>query len=208
MAVASGRVAAPALVVPSSRWRGRGAQVGAIFALMVVAYFILRNDFPWPASLTWAELEGKLDDAQEWLLEQRTAANPNIIFAILDGFRAFAEWLVNALLDFFVWLTWVGTIVAGTLIVLRYGGWRAALVVLAAFVTFAITGLWEQSIQTLALMTAAVLLSLAVGVPIGIYAGRNERFHRAITPVLDAMQIVPAFAYLMPIVILFSVGPA
>ena len=79
---------------------------------------------------------------------------------------------------------------------------------LGAFVSFALMGLWEQSVQTLALMSAAVLLSLAIGVPIGIFAGRNDRFHRAITPVLDAMQIVPAFAYLMPIVILFSVGPA
>jgi glycine betaine/proline transport system permease protein len=69
-------------------------------------------------------------------------------------------------------------------------------------------GLWEESIQTLALMLAAVSLSLVVGVPIGVIAGRNDRFHRAITPGLDAMQIVPAFAYLMPIVILFSVGPA
>jgi glycine betaine/proline transport system permease protein len=208
MAVASGRVTAPALVVPSSRWRGRGAQVGAIFALMVVGYLLLRNDFPWPGSLTWSELPARLDSAQEWLLEQRTAENPNIIFAVLDGFRALAEWLVNALLDVLLWLTWVGAIAAGTLIVLRYGGWRAGLIVFAAFVTFALTGLWEQSMQTLALMTAAVLLSLAIGVPIGIYAGRNDRFHRAITPALDAMQIVPAFAYLMPVVILFSVGPA
>ena len=52
-----------------------------------------------------------------------------------------------------------------------------------------------------------MLLSLAIGIPIGVLAGRRERFHRAITPALDAMQIVPAFAYLMPIVILFSVGP-
>ena len=76
-----------------------------------------------------------------------------------------------------------------------------------AFVSFALMGLWEESIQTLALMLAAVLLSLAIGIPIGILAGRREGFHRAITPALDAMQIVPAFAYLMPIVILFSVGP-
>ena len=69
-------------------------------------------------------------------------------------------------------------------------------------------GLWEESIQTLALMLAAVSLSLIVGVPIGVIAGRNQRFHGTITPALDAMQIVPAFAYLMPIVILFSVGPA
>jgi glycine betaine/proline transport system permease protein len=50
-------------------------------------------------------------------------------------------------------------------------------------------------------------LSLLVGIPLGIVAGLSNRFERAITPVLDAMQIVPAFAYLMPVVILFSVGP-
>ena len=62
-----------------------------------------------------------------------------------------------------LWLTWVGTIAASVLIVLRFGGWRAALIVLFAFVSFALMGLWEESIQTLALMSAAVLLSLAVG---------------------------------------------
>ena len=175
---------------------------------MLVGYFVLKGEYPWPASLTWSDLPAQIDKAQDWLLEQRTAENPNIFFAILDGFRAFADWLVTALLNFFEWLTWVGTIAAGTVFVWRFGGWRAGLIVFGAFVSFALMGLWEESIQTLALMTAAVLLSLAIGVPIGIYAGRNDRFLRAITPGLDAMQIVPAFAYLMPIVILFSVGPA
>ena len=104
--------------------------------------------------------------------------------------------------------TWVGTLAAAVLIVLRFGGWRAALIVLAAFASFALMGLWEESVQTLALMLAAVPLSLGIGMPLGVAAGRSPRVHRAITPVLDAMQIVPAFAYLMPVVILFSVGPA
>jgi glycine betaine/proline transport system permease protein len=207
MAVASGRLRAPAFAAPTSRWRGRGAQVGGIIAIMVAAYFVFRNEYPWPSSLVWSELEGRLDDAQTWLLEQRTEGS-NPFFAILDGFRAFADWLVAAILNVLEWLTWAGTMAAGTLIVLRYGGWRAALIVLAAFISFALMGLWESSIQTLALMSAAVLLSLLIGVPIGVVAGRNDRFHRAITPVLDAMQIVPAFAYLMPVVIVFSVGPA
>ena len=70
-------------------------------------------------------------------------------------------------------------------------------------------GLWEESMQTLALMSAAVLLSLAVGMPIGVLAGPLDRVPpQRSRPVLDAMQIVPAFAYLMPVVILFSVGPA
>ena len=207
MAVASGRVRAPAFAAPA-RWRGRPTQVAAILALMLLGFALFRDELPWPASLTWAELPELLDDLQTWLLEQRSAVDPNFIFAIFDGFRAFAEWLVNALTDMLLWLTWVGTFAAGVLIVLRFGGWRAALITAGAFASFALMGLWEESIQTLALMLAAVTLSLAIGVPLGVFAGRNDRVHRTITPALDAMQIVPAFAYLMPVVILFSVGPA
>src|SRR5215207_6080934 len=175
---------------------------------MLLAFALVRGDAPWPDWLTWSELPERLDSAQTWLLEQRTAEDPNLIFAIFDGFRAFADWLVTTIGDALLWMTWPGVLAAAILIVLRFGGWRAALVVAGAFVSFALMGLWEESIQTLALMSAAVLLSLAVGVPLGVLAGRNPRVHRTITPALDAMQIVPAFAYLMPVVILFSVGPA
>jgi glycine betaine/proline transport system permease protein len=68
-------------------------------------------------------------------------------------------------------------------------------------------GLWLESVQTFALMFSAVALSLLVGMPLGVLAGRSDRFQRGITPILDAMQIIPAFAYLIPVVILFSVGP-
>jgi glycine betaine/proline transport system permease protein len=208
VAVASGRIAAPAISAPSSRWRGRPAQVGLVVALMLAAFAIWRAEFPWPSSLTWSALPGKLDDLQGWLLDQRTAEDPNVIFAIFDGFRALADWLVTALTNALEWLTWIGTAAAGTLLVWRFGGWRAGLVVLAAFACFALMGLWEESVQTLALMLAAVVLSLVIGMPLGVLAGRSPRAYSAITPALDAMQIVPAFAYLMPVVILFSVGPA
>jgi glycine betaine/proline transport system permease protein len=202
------RLATPAVAAPPSHWRGRPAQVGLVLALMLLAFAIWRDEFPWPASLTWTQLPEHLDDFQGWLLDERTAEDPNIVFAIFDGFRALADWLVTALTNALEWLTWVGTAAAGTLLVWRFGGWRAGLIVLAAFASFALMGLWEQSIQTLALMLAAVVLSLIIGMPIGVVAGRSPRVHRAITPALDAMQIVPAFAYLMPVVILFSVGPA
>ena len=208
MAVASGRFAAPAIPAPSSRWRGRPAQVAGVVGLMLLAFAFLRGEAPWPSSLIWNELPAKLDSAQSWLLEQRTAEDPNFIFAILDGFRAFADWLVTTANDAMLWMTWVGTLAASVLIVLRFGGWRAALIVFAAYASFALMGLWEESVQTLALMFAAVLLSLGIGMPLGVAAGRSQRVHRTITPALDAMQIVPAFAYLMPVVILFSVGPA
>jgi glycine betaine/proline transport system permease protein len=207
MAVASGRLRAPAFAAPTSRFRGRGAQALGILAILILGYILFKNEYSWPTSLTWHQLPAKLDNAQNWLLDQRTEGS-NPFFAVLDAFRALCDWLVTALLNFFEWLTWLGVLVASTLVVLRFGGWRPALMTFFAFVSFAVLGLWEESIQTLALMTAAVTISILIGVPIGIVAGRKERFYRGITPALDAMQIVPAFAYLMPVVIIFSVGPA
>ena len=208
MAVVSDRIAVAGLPASSARWRGKPVRVAGLALLLVIAFALLRGQHPWPENLTWQALPGRLDEFQGWLLDQRGAADPNVIFAIFDGFRALADWLVAALNDLLLALTWLGTAVAGVLLVGRFGGWRAALIVAVAFLALALMGLWEESIQTLALMLAAVTLSLAVGVPLGIVAGRSDRFHRAISPVLDAMQIVPAFAYLMPVVILFSVGPA
>jgi glycine betaine/proline transport system permease protein len=208
MSVATERVSVPVVVHHAPWWRSRAGLVAAIFALIFVGYLVARGDFPWPTALTWSSLAGNLDDFQGWLIDQRSAASPNPIFVVFDGFRIFADNLVTWLNDLLLWMTWVGTAVAGTLIVTRWGGWRAGLIILSAFATFALMGVWEESMQTLALMLAAVALSLLVGMPLGIWAGRSTRVQRAITPVLDAMQIVPPFAYLMPVVILFSVGPA
>lgn len=208
MAVASRRVSlAQVSPAPGGWWRRRSVAVAGVAAVMLVLYFLLKGKGAWPSALTWSGLSGELDEAQSWLLEQRTAAT-NPIFWLLDAFRALADWLVQALIDLFQWMTWVGTAAFAVLIVGRFGGWRAGLVMLAAFVCFALMGLWEASIQTLALMLAAVGLSLLIGMPLGVWAGRSPRVMKALTPILDAMQIVPAFAYLMPVVILFSVGPA
>ncbi|MGH3144122.1 MAG: ABC transporter permease subunit, partial [Gaiellales bacterium] len=209
MSVATEYVA-PAVVVVEHRpwWRGRLVQSAAIVGAMLVGSFAWRNEFPWPAWLEWNSLNGYLDDLQIWLTDSRNAEDPSFVFSIFNGFSSFLDDLVNRLNELLLDLTWVGTTAAFVLIVLRFGGWRAALWVLGAFASFALMGLWEPSMQTLALMLAAVALSLLVGIPLGVIAGRSDRFDRAITPVLDAMQIVPAFAYLMPVVILFSVGPA
>jgi glycine betaine/proline transport system permease protein len=188
-------------------WRGKLVQVAGIVALMYVAYRVWALDYPWPERLEWNALTGHLDDFQIWLIDQRNAEDPSVVFAVFDAFATFVDNLVGWLDELLRWMTWVGTVVAGTLIALRFGGWRAAAWVVAAFATFALTGLWTECMQTLALMIAAVGLSLLVGIPLGIVAGLSNRFRKAITPILDAMQIVPAFAYLIPVAVLFSVGP-
>ena len=125
MAVASGPIAAPALSVPSSRWRSRPVQVALIVAVMLVLFALFRGDYPWPAALTWSQLPDKLDDLQDWLLDERTAADPNVVFAIFEGFRVLADWLVTALTDALEWLTWIGTLAGSALLVWRFGGLQA-----------------------------------------------------------------------------------
>jgi glycine betaine/proline transport system permease protein len=189
-------------------YRGRIVQVALIVAVMVVVYRAVGGDFPWPRSLVWTGLSERLDSFQSWLLDQRSADPKSPFFKVFDGFATFIDDLVTWFNRAILWLSWLGAAAVGTLVVMRFGGIRAAAITAAAFASFAALGLWEASMETLALMLAAVGLSLLVGIPLGIVAGRSDRFQAAISPVLDAMQIVPAFAYLMPVVILFSIGPA
>jgi glycine betaine/proline transport system permease protein len=183
-------------------------QVAVVVAAMVVVYRVAGGDHPWPNSLVWNGLSAKLDSFQTWLLDERSATPQTPFFKVFDGFATFVDDLVGWFTRAILWLSWLGAAAVGTIVVLRFGGVRAAVIMASAFTSFALLGLWEASMETLALMLAAVGLSLLVGIPLGILAGRSDRFQAAISPVLDAMQIIPAFAYLMPVVILFSVGPA
>src|SRR6266446_7722429 len=201
--------AAPVLTIPTGRpwWRGRPGLVIGVVLAMLVGYLGWKSSLPWSNRLVWNSLTSYLDRFQTWLSDSRNTPHPSFVFAIFNGFATFLDNLVSWFTTFFEKLTWVGTVALGTLVVLRFGHWRQAVGVLAAFASFALMGLWEQSVQTFALIFAAVGLSLLVGMPLGVLAGRSDRFLRFLTPVLDAAQIVPAFAYLMPVVILFSVGP-
>ncbi len=67
-------------------------------------------------------------------------------------------------------------------------------------------GLWEHMLETISLVIAAVTISLVIGFPVGIFIAMSKRADRVVRPVLDLMQTMPAFVYLVPAVVLFSVG--
>lgn len=205
--VAAEAVRPAPVVVHRPWWRSRALLSAAIVAAMYVAYRAWELRYPWPDRLEWNSLPFRLDDFHTWLSDQRNAEDASFVFALFDGFATFVDDLVEWFERLLRWLTWAGTATTGAVVALRFGGVRAAAWVAGGFASFALMGLWAESMQTLALMLAAVALSLAVGIPLGIAAGLSSRFQRALTPILDAMQIVPAFAYLLPVVILFSVGP-
>lgn len=85
-------------------------------------------------------------------------------------------------------------------------GWLFALFCLASFAVIVGTGFWPQTMVTLALITAATLISLAVGLPLGIWMARSDRVAALVRPTLDFMQTMPAFVYLIPAAMLFGLG--
>ena len=105
-------------------------------------------------------------------------------------------------------LGWPGVTALATGLAIILAGRRVALLVLGGFLAFGLLGLWEESIDTLALTLASVVVSLAIGLPLGILAGRSDRVKRLLDPVLDVLQIMPTFAYLAPLVLIFLIGPA
>ena len=88
----------------------------------------------------------------------------------------------------------------------RLAGWRIAVFSVAAFMLVGMIGLWNLTMTTLSMIVASVLVCLILGVPLGILAARSDRFRGALRPVLDVMQTTPAFVYLVPVVMLFSIG--
>lgn len=85
-------------------------------------------------------------------------------------------------------------------------GARFALFTAASFVLIVMTGFWEQTVVTLGLTFSATLISLLWGVPLGIWSARSDRVAMVIRPVLDFMQTMPAFVYLIPAAMLFGLG--
>lgn len=103
---------------------------------------------------------------------------------------------------------WLGVVAIAGYLSWAFGNWRVALLAVAGFAFFGLQGLWQESMDTLALTLSAVLISLLVGIPLGVWAGVSDRVNRILTPVLDVMQTMPTFVYLAPLTLFFLIGSA
>ena len=86
------------------------------------------------------------------------------------------------------------------------GGRKLALVTAASMIAIGLMGAWEESMVTLSIVLTCVIFCSLIGIPLGIVAARNDRFWTVLRPMLDLMQTIPSFVYLVPIVMLFSIG--
>lgn len=138
-----------------------------------------------------------------------------------SGFKAFSrkygeviEGLFNPLLHFLVWLEklllntpWI--VVIAIISALAWYGSRSIKVVVGVVVAFVLIGyfgMWDDTMRTLSIITVCTLLAIAIGLPLGVLMARSDRAQAIVTPVLDVMQTMPSFVYLIPVVMLLGIG--
>ncbi|CAN7345522.1 ABC transporter permease [Mesorhizobium sp. LjNodule214] len=139
------------------------------------------------------------DGIKQWAIDNREAIQPFKIF--LDGViqsieRAFLAVPPLVMLAIIVLIAW------------QAAGRRTAIYVAVALTVlgFLSPEAWSLAMTTLAIVMAAVILSVIIGLPLGILAGKSDRFEAVLRPLLDTMQTIPAFVYLVPVVMLIGIG--
>lgn len=145
-------------------------------------------------------IDGAIDSGLEWL-NDHGADVFDALRALLDGLYEAIVWALLAL-PFYVSALVIG------LLAWRMVGLRFGLASVAGLLLCALMGLWPATMETLALVMAASALALLIAVPIGIVAGFYPRLNGVLQPVLDMIQTLPPYIYLLPSIALMGFGPA
>ncbi|MFE4212862.1 ABC transporter permease [Streptomyces sp. NPDC056844] len=193
---------------PLAALRGRPA-LGKILLLLVIAAVAVPFAHArwggglWPGALT-VDLSGPLGEVNDWIIGNRDS---HPLFLYFFGHISNAVVLsVRGVYLALLALGWAGVTALAALVAWRTAGWRLALTAGVSFLVCGLLGMWVPTMQTLALMTVAVLTSVVLGLLLGLAAGLSDRTFRVLRPVLDTMQVLPAFAYLLPVVLVFGIG--
>jgi glycine betaine/proline transport system permease protein len=183
-------------------WRRRAIWLAAIVVAIVVGLVAFPNGFP--QSLT-IDVATPLNDANDWVIAHQLT-NP-LFVNVLNPFKNTVNSAVEGLATGMARLTWLGFLALVVAVSGYFAGWRKAVLAGIGFVAIGVLGYWAESFDTLALVIVSVVVALAIGIPVGILSARHPRLESVLRPVLDAMQTVPAFSYLIIVVLLFSIGP-
>jgi glycine betaine/proline transport system permease protein len=126
-----------------------------------------------------------------------------------DVFMAIRQpvaWLLEGIQDFLLWMPPLVLLIAVFVIAWRVASWRLGVFSVSALAFVGFLGLWSEMMTTLAMVMSSVLFCVLIGLPLGIWASRSDRFSSVLRPVLDIAQTTPTFVYLIPVVMLFSIG--
>ena len=195
------------------RWLAGAAVVGIVLVISLMAWGP-GMDFPTTVSRTQVPTEGGNSITLEKTVRQVTG---HAIDNGVDWVTREASWLFNGLSTAVTyallyiekgleWVPWPVLIVGMALASFAVGRWLLMSFTTVALLYIGAMGLWANTIDTIALMVVAVALSVAIGLPLGVLGARNSTMDGLMRPILDAMQTMPSFVYLLPGILFFGLG--
>ncbi len=195
----------------------RAASLLGVLAVWVLAWALLKDHYT--LTIGGSARTGVFDwlgDRSAWVEDAASSGSNPLI--------NFAGWVADVVDGVFGWLQgiftvahfprplpqvgWLGTVALAGLVAYAAAGWRTLVLVVPCFLAFGVLGYWNDAIDLLIVTFFAVVISCVFGIAIGVVMAHSRRFSAAITPVLDVMQTMPSFTYLLPFSILFGIGPA
>ncbi len=201
--------APPILDEPRARWR----PLVVILALWLIVWLVTKGQDT--LVLGGRDKTPVMDSLASFrdsmLAGRRTNPVMQVTGGIADALRAVVEWL-QRLISIpadprpVPEIGWLGVTAVATYVGYVVANWRIATLVLGTFLSFGVFGYWTDSMDLLIVIGIAVALSILVGVPLGIWAGTSKRAAAVIEPILDVLQTMPTFVYLLPIVLFFGIG--
>ncbi len=157
------------------------------------------TDFPQMARSDLLAIRKGLDGAYR----EFSRSYGDAIESFFDPLLHFLVWFEKLLLATPWWL------VIAVLALLAWGAsrsWKLVAGVVASLLLIGYFGMWQDTMRTLSIITVCTLLSIGIGIPVGILMARSDRIQALVTPLLDVMQTMPAFVYLIPVVMLLGIG--
>ena len=191
-----------------------GAVLTAAIAPLIIYKFTVSNslalldEFPERevSEMVLGEGGGTLFGAVASWMEAKIDAAANAGGDIFDGIVTAVRTVLDGLTLALNGSPWPVVMLIIAVTAYRSAGPRVAIFTVAAMAYTALLGYWSLAMETVALVGAAVLLCVVIGIPLGIWFGKSQRAYRMAEPVLDLMQTLPAFVYLIPIIAFFGTG--
>ena len=171
-------------------------------AVVIVATFVGKvfgfNDFPWSWGTSFAN---PVDTGVRWFRNTfDVVTRPFNDFVVRDVLIRVRN-LLNTT------LAWQLVVFLASALALRVAGWKMMLTTAIGLYVIGITGMWGAASDTLAQTITAVVLSILIAIPIGVWLGRRPRAEAFTAPIFDAFQTIPSLVYAIPFVMIFTVGP-
>jgi glycine betaine/proline transport system permease protein len=179
--------------------------ISLIFLMVLLALMFIADASEFPQSW-YLPLREPVDGAVSWMRTHLYQIGDTAIgTGPLSDFITL--YLLNPLRSFLVsWLPWPVIMLALAALAYYVSGWRLALASVIGLALIGWLGMWELAMDTLSQVILAVILSVLIGVPLGVWASQNGAVERSLWPILDFLQTIPAFVYLVPVIMLFNLG--